>query len=1079
MKVLVPLYVEKLKTDAGPQYFVRPLFHAHPDALREELKKSTDAVAGALRKRIQQLSAEPRHEQLAQLLFSPHVAEEHVNVQLTLRRKTWRGNYLFAIYESMGRRVAFTPRLPDLHFTLERGESLAERAAEVLGAHYRKLERDEVDFQPEWHAAHGEPWLSHVELNVEIDNLRKKAENEERESREAYKAEAGGVELQRVGRNLCDAYPDDLGSAVLREHEVAELARLLNSPDRRPLLLLGRPGSGKTALIHETIRRAMADGRITKGGSRQVWLISPQRLISGMSFVGQWENRVNSILAEARRKRHVLYFDDFLGLFRAGISSSSRLSVANVLRPHVERREVKLLAEMTPESFRVLKELDRGWADLFHVLPVEEPPEPDTWRILLQFQRDLEARHGTRFDLEALPAALDLVRRYRREEAFPGKAAGFISQLASKHRNASVGRADVLREFEARSGLSVTFLDERANLSRQDITDGLRKHVIGQDGAVNALANVVSVAKARLNDPDRPLGTFLFLGPTGTGKTQCARALAAWLYGDEGSLLRYDMNEFVDGYAVARLAGTLDEPEGLLTGAVRRRPFATILFDEVEKAHPAAFDLLLQVLGEGRLSDALGRTADFTNCVIVLTSNLGAQQAGGGLGLAGHELRGDEAYVNAARGFFRPEFFNRLDYIVPFAHLPRDQVEVIARGQIRNVLSREGLSRRLCALQVEPAAMDAVVAQGYHPTLGARAIKRAIEAQLTRPVAEKLAALAPETPTLIRLGAHAGQLAAQVHPLTAATAQPGTWAALDYTNMDAVVRHIDAVLNAAEGWLEQSRPPGALSAREIRPEQRRYFGVRQSFDWLDNAVERMVAGAQSAAERPAAPAEDSVSARLKERGRPPADIEWDRLPHESWRSLRGEADIKPWLDAHEPDPKAWAQEDRLRFLAASAAQLRLMLDMPAAMQRALVSTRTFDGRGHPLAAAHMGSLDALARKRLELDVRRLHMASPGHEAFVAQGDLAHALLAPEAGTALLWIQGELSILMTEVRALEPGQDAEAAAREFTQTNPGPVTRVWPGLRCLDVRTGILSRGRPPLGLLQAWAAGALPIGGEA
>lgn len=1076
MKVTLPLYIEKLKTDSGPQFYVRPLFAPQPDATREELKKATDAVTGALRKRIQQLAAEPRHEALAGLLFSPQVTEQHVKVEITLRRRTFKAAYLFAVYEALGRRVAFTPRLPELHFTLERGDDLAERAAEVIGAHYRRLERNEVEVEPEWHAPKGEAWMSHVELNVEIDTLRRKAEKEERESRETYKAETGGHELTRVGRNLCDAWPDDLGNAVLREKEVAELSSLLFSPDRRPLLLLGKPGSGKTALIHEALRRAMDAGRVTRGGARQLWLISPQRLISGMSFVGQWENRVNAILSETRRKRHVLYFDDFLGLFRAGISASSQLSVANVLRPHVERREVKVLAEMTPEAFRVLKELDRGWADLFHVLPVDEPAEADTWRILLQFQRDLEARHGTRFELDALPAALDLVRRYRREEAFPGKAAGFVAQLASKHRNAAVSRADVLREFEARSGLSVTFLDERAGLPRQDIIEGLRKHVVGQDRAVESIANVVSVAKARLNDPERPLGTFLFLGPTGTGKTQCARALAAWLYGDENNLLRYDMNEFVDGHAVARLAGTMDEPEGLLTGAVRRRPFATILFDEVEKAHPAAFDLLLQVLGEGRLSDALGRTADFTNCVIILTSNLGAQQAGGGLGVAGHEVRGDEAYVNAARAFFRPEFFNRLDYIVPFTHLPRDQVESIARAQIRNVLSREGLSRRLCALQVEPAAMDAVVAQGYHPTLGARAIKRAIEAQLTRPVAEALAALTPDTPTLIRLGAESSGLLARVHPLRAATIAPGTVAALDYADMDSVVHVIDGVLNRAETWLEQSRPQGALSGREIGPQQRRYFAVRHAFDWLDQSVERLVAGAQAAASRPAAP-EDSVGARLKERPRPPAEIEWDHLPPESWRRLRGEADIRALLDESVADPEAWMREDRLRFLAASAAQLQLMLDTQAEAQRVLVTCRTFDGRGHPLAGAHAGSLDALARKRLEFDVRRLALGQPGMEPFTAQGDLARSLLAPEAGTALLWLQGELSILVTEVTPLAPGDDAVATARALADTPPGPVTRVWVGQRCLDLRTGILSRGRPPLGLRQVWAASDLALGG--
>ncbi|MBK9975987.1 MAG: ATP-dependent Clp protease ATP-binding subunit [Planctomycetes bacterium] len=1056
---------------------MRPLFATYPDATREELKKATDNVAAQLRKRIQQLAAEPRQEDLAQLLFAPHVTEQRVQVQLQLKRRNFAASYLFAIYESLGRRVAFAPRLPDVHFTLEPGQELAQRAAEVLGAHYRKLERDEVDFQPDWHAPRGESWIGHVSLNIEIDALARKSEKQEREAVAGYKAEAGGAELQRVGRNLCEAYPEDLQRAVLREQDVAELQRLLWSNDRRPLLLLGRPGAGKTALLHEALRRTMEAGRVTKGGARQLWLVSPQRLISGMSYVGQWENRINNILAECRRKRHILYFDDFLGLFRAGVSSSSRLSVANVLRPHAERREVRVLAEMTPEAFAVLSEQDRAWADLFHVLHVHEPPEADSWRILLQAQRELEARHGARFDMEALPAVMDLTRRYRREEAFPGKAAAFLGQLANKHRNGAVSRADVLREFEARSGLSVTFLDERAELPRAEILAGLRQRVIGQDPAVDALANAVSVAKARLNDPERPLGTFLFLGPTGTGKTQCAKALAAWLYGDESSLLRFDMNEFVDGHAVARLAGTMAEAEGLLTGAVRRRPFATILFDEIEKAHPSAFDLLLQVLGEGRLTDTLGRTADFTNCMIVLTSNLGAQQADGGLGFSGHELRGSEAYTQAARRFFRPEFFNRLDYIVPFAPLPHEQVESIARGLIRGVLSREGLSRRLCALHVEPAAMQAVVDQGYHPALGARAIKRAIENQLTRPLAEQLAALAPEMPTLLRLGAQGGQLVAGVFPLAPAAVRPGTCAALDYAKPDACVAQIDNVLNQAEQWLEDSRPTGAISGRDVSPQQRRYFAVRHAFEWLDQAVERFVVGARAQADRPAPRAEDGASARMKDRGRPPAEMEWDSVPAQTWRSARGESDLRALLAGQEIDPARHQHEDRLRFLVAAAAQLRLMLVHPPGEQRVLFTVRTLDGHSHPIAAAHAGAVQQMARRRFELEVDSLPSPQLGLYGFVARGDLAAALLQPESGTLLLWHENELALGLVQVQGLDATGDPSAAMLQAPDPTPGPVLRVWLGQRCLDVRSGTVSRTRPPLALMQVWAAGDLELGG--
>ncbi|MBX3475748.1 MAG: ATP-dependent Clp protease ATP-binding subunit [Planctomycetes bacterium] len=1071
MKSVVPLYVERFTADAGVQYYVRPLFFGMADASRDDLKKATDSVAGQLRKRAMALAAEPRHDEISALLYSPRVTEEHVRVHINLKRRTFQGQYLFALYEAHGRRIAFTPRLPELHFTLEAGDRLEARAAEVLAAYYRNLEREEVEFQPEWHTTRGQSWLAHLELNLDLDKLARRSEKQQQEAVESYKAEAGGAELLRVGRNLCEAWPDDLDRAVLRESSVAELSRLLWSNDKRPLALVGKSGVGKTALLHESLRRAMDGGRVAKGGARQIWLVSPQRLISGMSFVGQWENRLNSILAECRRQRHILYFDDFLGLFRAGQSASSRLSVANVLRPYIERREVRLLAEFTPEALRVLSDLDRGWSDLFHQVPVPEPSEPEVWRILLQVQRDLEARHSVRFDLDALPTVLDLMLRYRRDVALPGKAASFLAQLAGKHRHGAVNRTAVLREFEAGTGLSVTFLDERAGLGRAEIVKGLRARLIGQDQAVDAIASVVSVAKARLNDPERPLGTLLFLGPTGTGKTQCAKALAAWLYGSESSLLRFDMNEFVDGYAVSRLAGTMDDPEGLLTSAVRRRPFATILFDEIEKAHPAAFDLLLQVLGEGRLTDAIGRTVDFTNCVIILTSNLGTRQAGGGLGFSGHDVQGEQAYVNAARAFFRPEFFNRLDYVVPFTALPREHVEEIARGLLRGVMSREGLSRRLCVLEVEPEAMDAVVEQGYHPTLGARAIKRAIESRLTGPVAEQLAALAPDAPTVLRLGGRAGQLQVEVSTLVAAASEPGTCAAVSYKAFDNVVARIDAILNRAEQWLDETRPTGALSGREINPAQRRHFAVRQLYTWLDESVERLVSGVQSQSERKPHLREDGATQRLRDRAGPTADIEWDTLPPESWKSIRADSDLRALALAAAPDAGSWWRDNRLRLLAAEAARLKLMLDSPPQEQRALIAFRTLDGRGHPLVQMHVGSLEAMARRRLDLEVRRVDDPATNTYGLLATGDLAFSLLRGESATALLWAGGELGLLSTAVSQLEPAQKPDLP-------QPGPlqaVSRVWVETRCLDVRTGILSRQRPSLAMLQVWAAGSLML----
>ena len=498
----------------------------------------------------------------------------------------------------------------------------------------------------------------------------------------------GQGELERVGRCLDRLYPDDLDRAIGRDREVAELARLLGAGDRRPVLVLGPRLVGKTALIHEHVFRTVAGRKNPYRARENVWLLAPQRLISGMSFVGQWEDRLLSILRAAEERRHVLYFDDLLGLFHAGQSRCSNLSMAQVLRPHLERRGVRILAELTPEAFRVLRERDRGLADLFHVLPLDPPAEPDNLRILVGALRHLEGRHRCRFGTDVLPVVLDLQRRYAREAEFPGKAVAYLKRLAVKYQDVDVKYPQVIDQFHAQTGLAVTFLDARKRLEREEIIESLRRDVVGQDAALEAAADVLGIAKARLNDPDRPLGSLLFLGPTGVGKTQCAKALARYLFGDPGRLLRFDLNEFGAPGSAVRLVGTFAEPEGLLTGAVRRRPFAVVLLDEVEKAHPEVFDVLLQVLGEGRLTDALGRTVDFGNTLIVLTSNLGVRQAESSLGF-GRDDRTDDVYRTRRRGVLPARVLQpaRPDRAVPPARErrpPRDR----AAGDRRRLRAR-------------------------------------------------------------------------------------------------------------------------------------------------------------------------------------------------------------------------------------------------------------------------------------------------------------------------------------------------------------------------------------------------------
>jgi ATP-dependent Clp protease ATP-binding subunit ClpA len=391
------------------------------------------------------------------------------------------------------------------------------------------------------------------------------------------------------------------------------------------------------------------------------------------------------------------------------------------MRPWLEKRRVRVIAEITPGSWRVLREKDRAFAELFQVIPVNEPPEHETLRILINVARQLEEAHRCNFSLDVVPAAYELQRRYGGDAAFPGKAARFLKRLAVRFAGGEVNHWQVLNEFHQQSGLQIALLDKAMLMERSAIIGILRQSLAGQDHALNAFADVLLTLKARLNDPHRPLAVLLLLGPTGVGKTQAARALATYLFGSSERLLRFDMNEYVEAGSALRLTGSPRDPEGLLTSAVRRQPFSVVLFDEIEKGAPEVFDLLLGALDEGRLTDSLGRVTDFTQTVILLTSNLGAREARARLGFGAFEDGSEEAiYISAAEKFFRPEFFNRLDRVIPFRSLDRAELEKITRQLINNLLARDGLQRRDGLLNVTPEALKRLAELGHHPQLGAR-----------------------------------------------------------------------------------------------------------------------------------------------------------------------------------------------------------------------------------------------------------------------------------------------------------------------------------------------------------------------
>lgn len=769
MIVSVPIWIQEHPAPAGETLFIaEPVFHRSPQERGVKLSRVLSRLTAELQKVFTDLGKEPRHDTVSEWIQTATLDATTLELRLEIKSGTAIRPFLFVGWSAMDRKLFYTPSIPELRFEVTTNQTLADRAQQVIERHLRTVERDGQPIVLGDIGLKGKAWLAYVEVSFEPSHKIQAPKKSIRALLGGGEAEKpdGPTELQRTSRRLNELFPDDLERAVGRETEVSELLRRLASNERRPLLLIGPRKSGKTAIVHELVWRMESEKRRRVKSTRQksvesngedlapraVWHVSPMRLISGMSFLGQWENRVLAILDHAAARDLVLYIDDLLGLFSAGISAQSDLTVAAVLKPFLERKNVRVLAEITPEAWRILRERDRGFAELFQVVPVREMTHRETLEVLITFARELESRHRCRFTPDVVPLTLDLHRRFIRDAAFPGKAAGFLRRLAARASGKEAGRNETLEEFQQQSGLMIALLNDRKGLGRAWVLEALGRQLAGQPMVLEAFADTIARLKARLNDPARPLATFLLLGPTGVGKTQSAKALAHYLFGSSQRLLRFDMNEYVLASSVMRLAGTPSEPEGLLTSAVRRQPFCVVLFDEIEKAAPEVFDLLLAVLDEGRLTDALGRVADFTNSIILLTSNLGAREARTTAGFGSGTVDEGAIYRSAAEKFFRPEFFNRLDRILPFQSLSTSDLQQIAERLISEVFARQGLRQRDCLLNVSAEAKARLVELGRHPQLGARALKRVVERELAQPIAERLASMVPGLP--MRVGFH-------------------------------------------------------------------------------------------------------------------------------------------------------------------------------------------------------------------------------------------------------------------------------------------------------------------------------------
>lgn len=1032
----IPILVKTVKSSDGLHYSCCPLFIALPAKSDLLLSRAMTKLAGKVKQHLDRLGRRQRMDQLVRDCFSPALQTHQFKFTYQARSQRYPCKFVFVEFSQWGQRVVFCPTLQESWMLVPDDENLYEYVDRWLQKHLRQVGKvSSVEEHLQRHAIQNKAWVAQLDVRVQIKPESLQEQEEKFATLWDETKVDGAVELQRVGHCLDELYPDDLSRAMLRDREVGELTRLLQLADRRPVVILGGNKVGKTTLLHECVYQRVSQ-RKGHSATRNFWMLAPQRLISGMSYVGEWENRLLAILQEASKRDHVLCFQDFLGLYHAGVSSGSDLSVAAVLKTHVAKRSIRVLTEMTPEQWGSFRERDRGLADQFHVMRMQEPSSLDTLRIVMSVQRSLEARWKRRFDPEVLPTVMELQRRYVRDAAFPGKAANFLKRLAVKSEETNISRELVLNEFHTQTGVSLQLLDERKKLPREEIDRAMSARLIGQPAALRAATDVVSIAKARINSPDRPLAVMLLLGPTGVGKTQCAKVLADYLFGSEERLLRFDMNEFSSAYAIASLIGQPHHPDGLLTTPVRHQPFSVVLFDEVEKAHPDFFDLLLQVTGEGRLTDMLGRVADFTNCIVILTSNLGAQDAQRRSGFAAQEGT-KHVYRRAAEQFFRPEFFNRIDHVIPFASLSRQHIRDIANLLIQQVFRRDGLARRQSVLVVDDQAMERVVDAGYHPQLGARALKRSIEQRLTAPVAGRLAAIAPDSPTVISLFAGKSGISPRVDELTPVELQPVRVAPAP-EKQKAVITAVREAVARIRAEVERDRPSGSITVGELTPEQCLFYQIQEQASSVEAATEEL----QEAWRRAKLIRKPRTAAAETARNRIPAGMRERGSARRTLLEMTAARDIQEYLHEASQFQRLHKDQQPWEHLRNEAALLHALVDSRERPERVLFLLRVADASFLPLARV-MQKQYLIVCEALGLDVAEPTEIDSlsGNDAaclLAISGPLAWWFADHEQGTQLFHgEQGELAALQTLIVPLTENERIPDALRRI-----GDERRQW-------------------------------------
>ena len=605
-----------------------------------------------------------------------------------------------------------------------------------------------------------------------------------------------------------------LDPVIGRDTEITRAVQILSRRTKNNPVLIGEPGVGKTAVAEGLAQKIAAAEVPDELMDKRLLSLDLSAMVAGTKYRGEFEERVKALLDEVLREGYVILFLDELHTIVGAGSAEGAVDAANILKPALGRGELRVVGATTLAEYRRYIEKDAALERRFQPITVGEPTEEQALAILRALRPRYESHHRLKISDEALAAAVTLSRRYITGRFLPDKAVDLMDEAASRVRmgtrpdspelramearaaeaerdraaavaeqnyeraamlrdvehscreqaeqerealrraqrekQRTVGEEDVAAVVSAWTGVPVTRLTEDEGERLLRLEDTLHARVVGQDEAVREVARALRRARAGLRDPKRPVGSFLFLGPTGVGKTELCRALADAVFGDEEALVRLDMSEYMERHTVSRLVGAppgyvgYDEG-GQLTEKVRRRPWSVVLFDEIEKAHEDVWNLLLQILEDGVLTDAQGRRVDFRNTVLVMTSNVGAKaitSSAAKLGFAQAEdgdggfARVKETVMAELRATFKPEFLNRIDSTVVFRRLSRADVSAIARRMLKATVQRAAALG--VTLTVEDAAVERIADEGFDPLYGARPLRRVIRAEVEDAVAELL-----------------------------------------------------------------------------------------------------------------------------------------------------------------------------------------------------------------------------------------------------------------------------------------------------------------------------------------------------